>query len=257
MSLQQFSLAGRVAIVTGGSRGIGKAIAMGLAEAGADVVVASRKLPDLEAVASEISALGRRSLAVAAHMGQREDIENLVSRVKREFGRIDILVNNAGTNPVFGPVLDEEERAWDHIMNVNLKGYFLMSQAVAKTMIEQKKGAIVNVASVAGLRPVTGLGFYSISKAGVIMLTKVLASELGQYNIRVNAIAPGVIQTRFSQALWGDPDILRRAVESSALGRIGQPEEMVGAVLYLVSDAASYVSGQTIILNGGETAGAG
>ncbi|MBI2909357.1 MAG: glucose 1-dehydrogenase [Chloroflexi bacterium] len=252
-----FSLAGRVAIVTGGSRGIGRAIALALAEAGADVVVASRKLPDLESVAGEITALGRRSLAIAAHMGRSEDIENLVSTVRQEFGRIDILVNNAGTNPVFEPLLKSEERAWDHIMNVNLKGYFLVSQAVARTMITQKKGSIINVASVGGLRPLIGLGIYSVSKAGVIMLTRALAGELGKYNIRVNALAPGVIQTRFSEALWGNPEILRRTVESSALGRIGQPEEIAGAALYLASDASSYVSGQTIVLNGGEAAGAG
>lgn len=219
--------------------------------------MASRKLPDLEAVAAEITGLGRRALAIAAHMGKEEDIENLVSRVRQEFGRIDILVNNAGTNPVFGPLLESEERAWDHIMSVNLKGYFLMSRAVAKTMIAQKKGSIINVASLAGLRPLAGLGIYSISKAGVIMLTRALAAELGQHSIRVNALAPGVIQTKFSEALWGNPEILRRAVENSALGRIGQPEEIAGAALYLASDASSYVSGQTVVLNGGETAGAG
>ncbi|MBI2906663.1 MAG: glucose 1-dehydrogenase [Chloroflexi bacterium] len=255
--MSQFSLDGRVAIVTGGSRGIGKAIAVGLAEAGADIVVASRKLPDLEAVANEISSLGRRSLAVAAHMGKTEDIQNLVARVNQEFGRIDILVNNAGTSPIFGWLLDAEERAWDHIMNVNLKGYFLMAQAVAKTMIAQKKGAIVNVASVAGLRPERGVGFYSISKAGVIMLTKVLAAEWGRYSIRVNAIAPGVIRTRLTQPIWGNPDYLKRVTESSALGRIGEPEEIVGAVLYLASDASSYVSGQTFALDGGEAGAAG
>ncbi|MFH1485527.1 MAG: glucose 1-dehydrogenase [Chloroflexota bacterium] len=257
MYLSQFSLKGRVAIVTGGSRGIGRAIALGLAEAGADVVVASRKLADLESVAGEVSALGRRSLAVATHMGKAEDIQNLVDKVKQEFGRIDVLVNNAGTNPVFGPVLEGDERAWDHIMSVNLKGYFLMSQAAAKAMIEQKRGVIVNVASVAGIRPMTGLGFYSVSKAGVIMLTRVLASELGQHNIRVNAIAPGIVKTRFSQALWDNPDILQKAVTNAALGRIGEPDEMVGAVLYFASDASSFVTGQTIVLNGGEVAGAG
>ena len=171
---ESFSLSGKVALVTGGSRGIGKAIAVGLAKFGADVAVTSRKLPDLEEVASEIKGLGRKSMAVATHVGRMDEINNLVPKVKAELGRIDILVNNAGTNPTMDAAISIEERAWDSIMNLNLKGLFFLSQAVAKLMQEQGGGKIINVASVAGITPDI-LPVYSISKAGVIMATKVMA----------------------------------------------------------------------------------
>ena len=247
-----FSLQGKVAVVTGGSRGIGQAIALGIARAGADVVVTSRKLPDLEKVAEEIKGLGRKSLAVAAHVGRMEEIDNLVSKVKEEFGRIDILVNNAATNPAMDSALDVSERAWDSIMNLNLKGLFFLSQAVARVMKEQGGGRIVNIASVAGITPDI-LPVYSISKAGVIMVTKVMASEWAKYNIRVNTVAPGMTRTRFSEALWSNPDILQGAMFRTPMGRIAEPEEMVGAVIYLASDASSYVTGQVIAVDGGTT----
>lgn len=247
-----FSLQGKVAVVTGGSRGIGQAIALGIARAGADVVVASRKLPDLEKVAEEIKGLGRKSLAVAAHVGRVEEIDNLVSKVKEEFGRIDILVNNAATNPAMDSALDVSERAWDSIMNLNLKGLFFLSQAVARVMKEQGGGRIVNIASVAGITPDI-LPVYSISKAGVIMVTKVMASEWAKYNIRVNTVAPGMTRTGFSEALWSNPDILQGAMFRTPMGRIAEPEEMVGAVIYLASDASSYVTGQVIAVDGGTT----
>jgi len=247
-----FSLQGKVAVVTGGSRGIGQAIALGIARAGADVVVTSRKLPDLEKVAEEIKGMGRKSLAVAAHVGRMEEIDNLVSKVKEEFGRIDILVNNAATNPAMDSALDVSERAWDSIMNLNLKGLFFLSQAVARVMKEQGGGRIVNIASVAGITPDI-LPIYSISKAGVIMATKVMASEWAKYNIRVNTVAPGMTRTRFSEALWSNPDILQGAMFRTPMGRIAEPEEMVGAVIYLASDASSYVTGQVIAVDGGTT----
>jgi len=247
-----FSLDGKVALVTGGSRGIGQAVAVGLARAGADVVVASRKLPDLEKVAEQVKGLGRKSLAVEAHVGRIEQIGNLVGRVKEEFGRIDILVNNAATNPTMDPALDIEERAWDSIMNLNLKGLFFLSQAVARVMKEQGGGKIINIASTAGLTPDI-LPVYSISKAGVIMATKVMAQQWAQYNIRVNTVAPGLTKTQFSQALWGNPDILQAVSERTPLGRPAEPEEMVGAIIYLASDASSYVTGQVIVVDGGAT----
>jgi len=250
MALEKFSLKDKVALVTGGSRGIGKAIALGFAEAGADVVVSSRKLEDLEKVAKEIEEKGRKSLALACHIGRKEEIEALVERVVKELGRIDILVNNAATNPVFGPILDIEERAWDKIMEVNLKGYFFVSLAVGRVMMKQKGGSIINLASTAGIKPSPMLGAYSISKAGVIMLTKVLATEWAVFNIRVNALAPGLVETRFSKALWGNPEILKEALKDVPLGRVAQPEEMVGAALYLASEAGSYVTGETLVLNG-------
>jgi len=249
--LDKFRLQGKVALVTGGSRGIGKAIALCLAEAGADVILASRKLPDLEAVAQEISQMGRRALAVPANVRHLPEIDDLVKKSADEFGHIDILVNNAGANPVFDSVFNIDEKAWEVIIGLNLKGYFFLSQAVGKIMRDKGGGNIINMASVAALRPEVGIGVYSISKAGVIMLTQVLAQEWGQYNIRVNAIAPGIIRTRFSEALWKNAVTLREAENSTALGRIGESEEMANAVLFLASEASSYMTGQTLTLDGG------
>jgi NAD(P)-dependent dehydrogenase (short-subunit alcohol dehydrogenase family) len=247
-----FSLSGKVALVTGGSRGIGKAIALGLAKFGADVAVTSRKLPDLDEVAKEIKELGRKSMAVAAHVGKMEEISSLVPKVKDEFGRIDILVNNAGTNPTMASAIDVEERAWDAVMNLNLKGLFFLSQAVARVMREQGGGRIVNVASVAGITPDI-LPVYSISKAGVIMATKVMAQQWAQYNIRVNAIAPGLTKTKFSEALWGNPDIAQAVMANTPLRRVAEPDEMVGAVIFLASEASSYVTGHVLVVDGGAT----
>ncbi|MFC1927914.1 glucose 1-dehydrogenase [Chloroflexota bacterium] len=245
-----FSLSGKVALVTGGSRGIGKAIAVGLAKFGADVAVTSRKLPDLEEVAKEIKGLGRRSMAVATHVGRTEEINNLVPKVKEELGRIDILVNNAGTNPTMASAIDIEERAWDSIMNLNLKGLFFLGQAVARVMKEQGGGKIINVASVAGITPDI-LPVYSISKAGVIMATKVMAQQWAQYNIRVNAVAPGLTKTRFSEALWSNTAIEKAVMERTPLRRVAEPDEMVGAVIFLASDASSYVTGHVLVVDGG------
>jgi len=250
VSPESFSLSGKVALVTGGSRGIGKAIAVGLAKFGADVAVSSRKLPDLEEVAKEIKGLGRRSMAVATHVGRIDEINSLVPKVKDELGRIDILVNDAGTNPTMDPAINIEERAWDSIMNLNLKGLFFLSQSVARLMKEQGEGKIINVASVAGITPDI-LPVYSISKAGVIMATKVMAQQWAQYNIRVNAIAPGLTKTRFSEALWSNPAVLQAATERTPLRRVAEPDEMVGAVIFLASDASSYVTGHVLVVDGG------
>lgn len=251
MGIVNFSLEGKVALVTGGSRGIGRASALAFAEAGADVVVSSRKLPDLETVAEEIKATGRKGLAIASHVAKIEDSQNLVEKVLAEFGRIDILMNNAGTNPYYGPIIDAEEWAWDITMNVNLKGQFLLSQMVARVMREHGGGSIVNTASVGGLRPGGQQGIYSVTKAALIMLTRVMAMEWGQYNIRVNAIAPGVIKTRLSEALWKDPAVGEAATRRTALHRLGEVEDVASAVLYLASDAASYITGETIVIDGG------
>lgn len=247
-----FSLEGKVALITGGSRGIGRATALGFAEAGADVVVTSRKLPDLEEVASEIKALGRKSLAVSAHIGRVEQINSLVNIVIKEFGKIDILVNNAGTNPVYASVLDIEERAWDSVMNLNLKGLFFLGQAVARIMREQGGGNIINVASMDGFKPEPNLGIYAISKAGVIMATKVMALELAKYNIRVNAIAPGNVSTRLGDSRWEVvPGYREKMLERTPMARIAKPDEMVGTMIYLASDASSYTTGETILVDGG------
>ena len=249
--LDKFLLSGKVALITGGSRGIGRAIALGMAEAGADVVIASRKLPDLEAVAKKISQMGRKALPVSANVRYLPDIENLVKRTMDEFGHIDILVNNAGSNPVFGSVFNMDERAWEATLGLNLKGYFFLSQAVGKIMKDKGGGSIINVASEDGIRPRIGVALYSISKAGVIMLTQVLAQEWGQYNIRVNTIAPGIVKTKFSEALWDDDVIRDTTLDSTSLGRLAEPDEVVGAALFLAAEASSYMTGQTIVLDGG------
>ena len=247
-----FSLKDKVVLITGASRGIGQAAAIGLAQTGADIAIASRKLPDLEKVAEEVRKTGRKCFPVAAHIGKTEEINNLVKRALEEFGKIDILVNNAGTNPTMASAIDVDERTWDSIMNLNLKGLFFLSQAVARVMKGKGGGKIINVASVAGITPDI-LPIYSISKAGVIMATKVMAQQWAPYNIRVNAIAPGLTKTRFSEALWKNPDILKMAMTRTPLARPAEPEEMVGAIIYLASDASSYVTGQVIAIDGGMT----
>jgi len=252
--LDKFLLSGKVALITGASRGIGREIALGFAEAGADVILASRKLPDLEAVAKEITAMGRKALPVAANIRNIDEIMALVKRAEKEFGRIDILVNNAATNPVFGSVFKMDERAWETTIGLNLKGYFFLSQAVGRTMKEKGGGRIINIASIDGIRPRLGASLYAISKAGVIMLTQVLAQEWGKHNIRVNTIAPGVVRTKFSEALVNNPAIHGSTLDGTALGRIAEAEEIVGAALFLASEASSYLTGQTIVIDGGHFA---
>ena len=247
-----FSLKNKVALITGASRGIGQAAAIGLAQAGADLAIASRKLPDLERVAAEVRKAGRKCLPIAAHVGRVEEVNNLVKKVVDEFGKIDILVNNAATNPTMAQALDVDERAWDSIMNLNLKGLFFLSQAVARVMKEKGGGKIINVSSIAGISPDL-LPVYSISKAAVIMATKVMAMQWAQYKIRANCIAPGLTKTKFSEALWNNPDILKHAMALTPMGRVGEPEEMVGAILFLASEASSYVTGQVIAVDGGKT----
>jgi len=254
MDTSRFSLEGKVALITGGSRGIGQAIALTFADAGADVVISARKLPELEIVAEKIRLLGRKSLAIASHVGKVEELKNLVEKAKSEFGRIDILVNNAGTNPYYGPVMDAEEWAWDVTMNVNLKGPFMLSQLVARTMKDSGSGRIINISSNAGIAP-SAMSLYSLTKAGLIMLTKILAKEWGQYGIRVNAIAPGTVETRLSEVLWKDPAAAEAQAKRAALGRHGMPDEIAGVALLLASDASSYMTGDTIIVDGGESIG--
>lgn len=248
----ELSLKNKVVLITGASRGIGHAAAIGLAEAGADLAIASRKLPDLEKVAAEIKKIGRKCVPIATHVGRIEEVNSLVKKVLDEFGKIDILVNNAATNPSMASAMDIDERAWDSIMNLNLKGLFFLSQTVARTMKEKGGGKIINIASIAGISPDI-LAVYSISKAGVIMATKVMAQQWGQYNIRVNTVAPGLTKTKFSEALWGNPDILNIAMSRTPLGRPAEPEEMVGAIIFLASDVSSYVTGQVLAIDGGTT----
>lgn len=247
----RFDLSGRVALVTGASRGIGSAIAAILAEHGATVVLSSRKQSDLDAEAARINAEHpEKAVAIAAHAGRPEDLGRLVNEIMERFSRIDILVNNAATNPYMGPVLGAELAAWDKTFEVNVRGMFVLTKLVYEASMEERGGAIVNVASIGGLRPGIGLGVYNVTKAAVIMLTRQLAREIGG-KVRINAVAPGLIKTRFAEALWGNESILDRVLTQNPMGRIGQPEEVAAAVLFLVSDAASYVNGEVLVVDGG------
>ena len=250
---KKFRLDGKVAIVTGGSRGIGRAIALTLAEAGADIVLTSRKLPDLEAVAQEVEAFGVKALPVAANIRHLEEHDSVVKAALDKFGQIDSLINNAGTSVIYSSLFDMDEKAWDVTLGLNLKAVFFLSQRVAAQMKEQGTGGtIVNISSDSGWRPYLGMSAYSISKCAVQHVTAVFAQELGQYNIRCNCIAPSVTRTKLSQALWTDDDNMRRKVTNTALGRIAEPSEMAGAALYLASEASSHMTGQTLLIDGGE-----
>lgn len=255
MGVPSFPLPGKVAIVTGGRRGIGEAIALALAEAGADIAICDRVVEggELEAVAEEVQQLGRRSLAVRADITNKADVDSMVQRVVDEFGAIDILVNSAAMN-IRAPLLELREDGWDRVINTDLKGYYLCSQAVGKRMVEQKRGSIINIASTAAIKAAAEMGAYCIAKAGVVMLTRVLALELAQYNIRVNAIAPYMVKTKFSQPLWGDPETLKQLESEIPLGRLAEPGDIIGSALFLASDASSYITGHTIIVDGGLSA---
>ncbi|HKI04839.1 MAG TPA: glucose 1-dehydrogenase [Thermoanaerobaculia bacterium] len=252
-----YDLTGKVAVITGASRGIGEAIAASLAAAGARVALASRKLEGLDAVAERIRAAGGEAITVACHTGRAADVQALVERTREAFGGVDVLINNAATSPHFGPLLEAEEGQWDKTFEVNVKGYVHTIKACVPLMRERGGGSIVNVASVAAMVPHGGLGVYGVSKAAVVMLTKTLAVELAKDEIRVNAIAPGLIQTRFSEVLWSTPEMKERALKTIPQGRMGQPDELTGAVLYLASDAARFTTGAVMVIDGGQTVGAG
>ena len=246
----------RVAIVTGASRGIGSAIADALVDRGAKVVLSSRKQADLDAEAERINkSHPGAAVAIAAHTGKPEDLERLVDATLERFGRLDILVNNAATNPHFGHTLDADLALWDKTFEVNVRGVFALTQLAVNRYMGEHGGAIVNVASVGGIRVAFGLGIYNVTKAAVIHLTKQLALELGPRGIRVNAVAPGLVRTRFAEALWGNQEILDRVLQSTALGRIGEPPEIGRVVAFLASDDASFMTGEVVVIDGGGGAG--
>ncbi len=246
-----FDLGGRVAFITGGSRGIGRAIALLLARHGATVAVASRKLEGCEAVAAEIRAAGGTASAHACHIGEPAEITATLADLDARYGRLDILVNNAATNPYFGPSIDMALAAWQKTVDVNIRGYFWASIEAARRMQRQGRGAIVNVASVNAFRPMDGQACYSLTKAAIVNMTQGLAKEWARDGIRVNALVPGFVETRFAAAIH-ENEVLRAAAEKLVpMGRIAQPEEMAGAVLYLVSDAASYTTGSCLTADGG------
>ena len=254
MSIADFSLTDKIAIITGASRGIGEAIARGMAEQGATVVLASRKQEALDAVAASINAEGGKALAIACHMGKPDQIEALFERVKSEFGRLDVLVNNAATNPYFGPAIEATEAVFDKTFEVNVKGCFLMTQHAARMMVAQGGGSIINIASMVGVSPAPMQGVYSMTKAAVIAMTKAFAKELGGAGVRCNAICPGLTETKFARVLIDTKEIYETYIRDVPLGRHAQPSEMVGAAVYLASDASSYTTGSILVCDGGRLA---
>jgi 2-deoxy-D-gluconate 3-dehydrogenase len=255
MSTETFSLDGKNVLVTGASRGIGLAIALGFGRAGAkNIVIISRKEAELLEAKKKIEETGARVIAVPTHVGKGEDIDALFDTIKKEVKTLDILVNNVGMNIFTPQVVDADVGMWDKIVDTNLKSVFLVSQRAARMMREEKKGKIISVSTVAARRATPGLGIYGVAKAGVEMLTKVLAVELAPYNIQVNAIALAMFRTKFSEPLWSNPDILSQVEASNPMHRIGEPEEVVGAALFLASDASSFVTGTVVTLDGGTTA---
>ena len=248
-------LEGKIALVTGASRGIGEAIARSFAEHGATVVISSRKQESLNAVAESINDSGPgKAIAIAAHSGKKNEIDALFDQVEKDCGRLDVLVNNAATNPFFGTVADVEEWAFDKTMEVNVRGYFFACQRAARMMTGQGKGSIINIASINGISPIPLQVVYSMTKAAVISLTKGLAKEVGPQGVRVNAIAPGLVETHFARALIDNPEIHKEVLAMTPLHRHAQPQEIVGAALYLASDAASFTTGSVIVCDGGATA---
>lgn len=248
---QQFDLNGKVAIITGSSKGIGKAIAKGLAEKGANVVVSSRNQEACDEVVKEFEKEGLKAIGIACHIGKEEQRQSLVEKTIEAFGRIDILVNNAAINPVFGPIEDVDPAIFDKIMDVNVKAPWALSNLVLPHMQANKNGSVINIASVEALTPGAGLGLYSTSKAALLMLTKNQAKEWGKYGIRANAICPGLIQTKFSAALWTNEKLLKKIEKTIPSGRMGQPEEMAGLACLLASDAGAYMTGGVYTADGG------
>ncbi|SHK14747.1 NAD(P)-dependent dehydrogenase, short-chain alcohol dehydrogenase family [Desulfatibacillum alkenivorans DSM 16219] len=246
-----FSLEGKIALITGASRGIGEAIAHTLAENGAHCILVSRKAEALEQVARDIRDKGGQADVIPCHMGYVDKIEGLFQEVDKRFGKLDILVNNAAANPYYGPMEQANEGVWDKTLDVNLKGPFFMCQYAAPLMRKGGGGAIVNTSSVNGINPAKFRGIYSITKAALIMLTRAYAMELGPDNIRVNALLPGLTRTKFAQALFDDDDVKESVTKTLPMRRHAEPIEMAGAVLYLVSEAGSYTTGATLTVDGG------
>lgn len=247
---------GKVALVTGGSRGIGESIARVLGQAGAKVAIAARKPDGLDAAVGRPAEAGVEALPIVCHTGKNEDVARMVGAVLDKHGKIDVLVNNAATNPYFGPMQGADDRAFDKTFEVNARGYLAVAREVTRHLVDKNlPGSLIFVSSIAGIAAAPLQGIYGMTKAAVISMTRTLAYELGPSRVRVNAIAPGVVQTKFAAALTDNPDIKNRIVERTPLGRVAEPDEIAGAALYLASDAASYVTGHTLVVDGGYTIG--
>jgi 2-deoxy-D-gluconate 3-dehydrogenase len=250
-----FDLSGRTALVTGASRGIGRALAVGLAQAGADVVLSARDVASLEQVRAEVEALGRKAVVLPADVTDADACRQLVADAVAALGHLDVLVNNAGGSTFFGPFLDLRFSGWEKTMRLNVDSVVHLSQAAGKHMVERGTGSVINVASVAGLTATPMMAAYGASKAAVISLTKTLAQEWGGSGVRVNALCPGWTMTDLNRDLWGGPDAGAGWVQGQALKRWATADEMVGPVVFLASDASSYLTGQSLAVDGGQTAG--
>lgn len=248
---QSFNLEGKVAIVTGSSKGIGKSIAQGLAEHGAKVVISSRNQEAVDAVAAEFKTAGLEAVGIACHIGKADQRKHLVQKTIEHYGGIDILVNNAAINPIYGPIEDAEEEVFDKIMDVNVKAPWMLSNLTLPSMQQRGGGSIINIASVEALHPGAGLGLYSTSKAALLMLTKNQAKEWGQYGIRANVLCPGLIKTKFSAALWQNEKLLNKIEKTLPTSRMGMPDEMAGMVCLLASEAGAYMTGSVYNADGG------
>lgn len=249
--MHTIDLTGKVALVTGGSRGLGKAMSLGLAAAGADVIIVSRRLENCEAVAEEIRSMGRRALALSAHMGRTEDLDRIISSAYDKFGRVDILVNNAGMNPMIGELSELQVDLFQKLFDVNTKGPWYLASRMAPRMAEHGGGSIINVISVGALKPSALVGFYAATKAALDALTKVMAAEWASKGIRVNSLAPGSYHSDMFDSASSIPGYLDGAIAASLQKRVAATEEIIGPVLYLASDMSSYTTGHTLVSDGG------
>ena len=254
MSTDMFSLEGKVALVTGASRGIGRAVALGFAEAGADVAVAARTEEDLQTLAKEIDSIGRKALVIPTDVRDRDAIQSMIDRTVEGLGKLDVLVNNAGGSNFMSPIVGLRPEGWDKLRTLNLDSVFHATQIGAQAMLASGGGSIIQIASVAGIQGAQGLSPYSAAKGGVIMFSQAVAKELAGSNVRVNSIAPGWIDTPLNEWMTSDEATLREAEKMIPMGRIGTAEEIVGAAIYLASEAASFVTGATLVIDGGQTA---
>ena len=250
-----FDLTGKVAIVTGSTKGIGRAIAERMAEHGAKVVISSRKADVCEAVAQGIRDKGGQAIAIPCHVAHKDQLQALVDGTIAHWGGIDVLVGNAGVNPYFGPAAGMPDDAYDRVMNANVRSNFWLCNMVAPKLAERGGGAIIIISSIGGLRGSPVIGVYGISKAADMQLVRNVAVEWGPQNVRANCIAPGLVRTDFARALWEDPENYKRRTRSTPLRRIGEPDEIAGAAIFLASAAGSFITGQTIVIDGGTIAG--